>query len=226
VKAIHAVKPAAIRQQIEILFENFPIRAVKTGMLHSAEIIREVAAALAKVAEWRDADLPLVVDPVLVDSDGERLVGNDAVAAYRDALFPLADLITPNLDEVHVLTGIDVTDYIGMKTAGAQLAETYECAVVVKGGGLGEEEGVARDYLVTEQGAFRLEAPFTPDFHGHGTGCTFSAALTAHLALGERREEATESAKKFVTAAIAKNFKWALPGSGESIQALNPFSAG
>lgn len=225
VKAVHAVKPTALRQQIEILFENFPIRAVKTGMLYSAELIHEVAAALERVADWRDEELPLVVDPVMVATSGDPLMTGDAVKAYKEVLFPLADLITPNLDEVRVLTGIDVTDYQGMKSAGAQLVETYKCGFVVKGGHLGEQEGVARDYLMTEQGAFRLEAPYTAGFSSHGTGCTFSAALTAHLALGQNREDATESAKKFVTSAISRHFKWDLPGADASVHALNHFAS-
>jgi len=224
VKAIHALKPIALRQQIEILFESFPIRAVKTGMLYSAEIIREVAAVLEKVADWRDEDLPLVVDPVMAATSGDPLVTTDAVEAYKEALFPLADVITPNLDEVRVLTGINVTDYQAMKAAGAQLVETYRCGFVLKGGHLGEKEGVARDYLMTENGAFRLEAPYTAGFHSHGTGCTFSAALTAHLARGQTLEEATESAKKFVTPAIANHFKWNLPGADADVHALNHFA--
>lgn len=201
VEVIQPVKPAVVAAQVRLSLEAFPVQAVKTGMLFSRGIIRAVAESLAAVPT-----LPLVVDPVMVASSGDPLLEPAAVAAYERLLFPRATLVTPNLDELRLLSGEPCRDLAGMEAAGRRLVDRHGCGFLLKGGHLGGR--VATDILITQRGSERFTAPFRRGVDTHGTGCTYSAAIATGLARGMSLAEAVGLAKRFVSAAIAGVLQW------------------
>lgn len=220
VAAIQPIDPDIVRQQIELLAGHFPIRAAKTGMLHSAAVIHVVADFLMHWGVLKRRP-PLVVDPVMVASSGDALLEADAVAVYRDRLFPLARLITPNLPEAAALLGRPIEDLEGMRVAGLELADGYGVPFLVKGGHLGGDTAI--DLLVFPGGLIEeFRAPFTRDVSTHGTGCTYSAAITAQLALGMELTEAVRESKAYVSAAIRQHFRWRKKGEAD-VDALNHY---
>ena len=220
VTRIQQAEPEIIAEQIRLLLEGFPIAAMKTGMLYSREIIHLVAGALSQLPPARRPRL--VVDPVMVATSGDPLLLPDAVAAYEELLFPMADVITPNMDEAAVLLGRKIRNEAELRTAAEVLRSKYGCAVLVKGGHL--RGATAVDVLRDADGFAEYSAPFVKGVSTHGTGCTYSAAIAAGMACGRPLREAVESAKHFVTASIARSFRWGR-GAGR-IDALNHFSNG
>ncbi len=200
VTAIQAVKPAIVAGQVALCFEAFPVGAVKTGMLFSTAIIEAVADELA------GTKVPLVVDPVMVASSGDSLLKKSAIAAYRKRLFPLAALVTPNLDELQILAGRRVSNLAEMKDAGRALVDFHGCAFLLKGGHLRGRTAV--DFLATPEGFEEFSAPFVREVETHGTGCTYSAAIAAGLAAGKPLSEAVAAAKDYVTKAIGGYLRW------------------
>jgi hydroxymethylpyrimidine/phosphomethylpyrimidine kinase len=194
-----------VREQIEVLFESFPIAAVKTGLLRSSEIISAVARALGDLA--RKKEIPLVVDPVMVATSGDPLLRSAALERYGQDLFPLATLITPNLDEAETLLGTKIKDRHAMEKAVRALAKKYGVSMLLKGGHLSGSKAI--DLLFHRGKVTEFSAPFVRDkIATHGTGCTYSAAITAGLASGLSLEASIERAKKFVTVAIQKHYRW------------------
>ena len=216
VTTIGAVEASLVRDQIEVLFRGLPITAAKTGMLYSAEIVALVAQIFAN-RNRRGARIPLVVDPVMIATSGEPLLQPDAVATYQRELFPLATLVTPNLDEAQALLGERIRDLPAMRVAGPALVKKFGVPFLLKGGHLAGE--VAVDLLCTGETVVELSAPFTRGVGTHGTGCTYAAAITAGLARGFDLEASVRSAKTFVTNAIARHFAWAHPDG--AVHALN-----
>jgi hydroxymethylpyrimidine/phosphomethylpyrimidine kinase len=210
VSRIEAISADAVKAQVDVLLENFPIAAIKTGLLYSAEIIATVADALTSA---RYARLLLVVDPVMIATSGDRLLQPAAVALYETKLFPRATLITPNLDEAAVLLGRRIEDEASMRDASKELAEKFGTSVLLKGGHL--RAGEAVDLFFHQENLTRFSAPFISGVATHGTGCTYSAAITAGLASGLDLETAIRRAKDFVTRSIQNHFQW------NSISALN-----
>ncbi len=189
------IPPETVGAQIRAVALDIGVDAAKTGMLASAPIIEEVAAAVAETA------LPnLVVDPVFVSKHGHSLLREDAVGALRIRLLPLATLVTPNLHEAAGLAGFPVATDQEMERAGRAILELGPNAVLVKGGHRDGDH--ATDLLVTREGVqpFSAERIDTP--HTHGTGCVLSAAITSHLARGDGLVEAVGKGKEFVTEAI------------------------
>lgn len=210
---IEAVDARMIAAQIEVLLEEFPVAAIKTGMLYSAPIVSQVAQTLRS-----HRAIPLVVDPVMVATSGDLLLRADAIEVYESELFPLATVVTPNLDEAAALLREPIGDLDAMREAGQQLRERYRVPILLKGGHLGGNEAI--DLLFTEGAVDEFSAPFTRGVHTHGTGCTYAAAIAAGLASGHALRDSVEQAKQFVSAAIAQHFRW--PGErGEEIDALN-----
>ena len=210
VSRIQPIDAEIVAEQIRLSFEAFPIAALKTGMLFSRAIIEAVCDALAARLEGTTSRPWLVVDPVMVASSGDALLSGDAIAAYGERLFPLADLITPNLDEAATLLGRSITTRAQMQTAGRELRERFGTAVLLKGGHLREADAV--DLLFEKNGTMHaFTAPFVHDVATHGTGCTYSAAITAYLARGATLVEAVEGAKRFVTAAVKQHLRWPRP---------------
>jgi len=203
-----------VREQIEVLLAGFPVAAIKTGMLYSAEII----AAVARILSDRAKKIPLVVDPVMVATSGDPLLKKGAVARYETELFPRATLITPNLDEGAQLLGESIRTVTRMRTAGKKLFEKYGVPVLLKGGHLGRDQAI--DLLFADGKVTEFAAPFVRGISTHGTGCTYSAAIAAGLASGCSLEESVGRAKKFVSAAIAQHFRWTSKAGG-AVDALN-----
>jgi hydroxymethylpyrimidine/phosphomethylpyrimidine kinase len=200
VSAIQAMRPDIVTKQISLSFSAFPVASAKTGMLFSAAIVEAVANALSGRAT------KLVVDPVMVASSGDTLLRKSAIAAYRRELFPLATLVTPNLDELRILAGRKIRSLDEMKEAGRSLVEKYGCAFLLKGGHLRGRSAV--DVLVTANGVDEFAAPFVTGVTTHGTGCTYSAAVAAGLAKGRPLQEAVAAAKGYVTRSIGKSLRW------------------
>jgi len=199
VRAIQAARPGIVRQQIEAVFEELPPAAVKTGMLFAAPIIDVVADFFR-----RRRGPPLVVDPVMVATSGARLLQPSAVRALQERLLPLATLITPNLDEAAILVGRPLRSVEDLRAAAREIRERYGCAVLVKGGHLkGLAEAV--DIFYDGRTELLLSAPFIRGVSTHGTGCTYSSAIAAHLARGCRLPAAVERAKHYITQAIARS---------------------
>lgn len=207
---IEPVSAQIVREQIAVVLDHFPVAAIKTGLLYSAEIISAVVQTLASREKHR---IPLIVDPVMIATSGDRLLQPEAVALYEAELFPRATLITPNLDEAGALLGRPVADDQAMREAGRALADRYGTSVLLKGGHLSGNDAI--DLLFQGQSITKFTAPFVRGVATHGTGCTYSAAITAGLAHGLILEEAIAAAKKFVTASIQNYFEWG------SEQALN-----
>jgi len=211
---IHDVGPAIVRAQLDVLFESFPIKAIKTGLLCSRDIVATVAQRLSR----RTGDSPLVVDPVLVATSGDALLHADAIEIYQNELFPQAALVTPNLEEAGRLVGEPVTDLDLMRAAGELLVKRYGVPFLLKGGHLGRE--CATDLLFYQGQVREFSAPFESGVATHGTGCTYSAAIAAYLAYGVALEEAVRRAKEFVSATIRQHFAWRT-SSGAALHALN-----
>ena len=217
VSAIQPVEAHVVREQIRLSLEAFPVAAVKTGMLYSSEIIAHVSELLA------DSGVPLVVDPVMVASSGDALLQNDAIENYRTRLFPLAALVTPNIDEARVLLGGEpIRDVTELRVAGQRLVAGFRTAFLMKGGHLGGDDAI--DVLCLPDGVtHEFRATFTPGVSTHGTGCTYSAAITAGLAQGLDLVTAVTRAKRYVSAAIAEFLQW--DHSGRRVDALRHWPA-
>ena len=186
-----------VREQLEAVLDDFDIDAAKTGMLSSAAIIETVA----EVLDTRGLK-NLVVDPVMVSKSGYRLLRDDAAAALTTHLVPMARILTPNLHEAALLAGLEIQSIDDMKRAAEKIAALGTRAVVVKGGHA--SFALAVDVLLAD-GAMHELRPDGPvrERSVHGTGCTFSAAIAARLALGDSLHEAVVRAKQYVTRVIA-----------------------
>jgi hydroxymethylpyrimidine/phosphomethylpyrimidine kinase len=197
VRAVESVPEAMVAAQLTALAEDLPPDALKTGMLAEAALVRLVAKAIRENG-WQ----PLVVDPVMVATSGQRLLTTEAEDVIRESLVPLAALVTPNLDEAAMLTGRVVHDVATMERAGETLVRFGAAAALVKGGHLTGD--TVTDILVTPDGVRRFTRPRIPTGSTHGTGCTLSAAITAGLALSRPLETAVADALDFVHRAIAR----------------------
>ncbi len=196
VTSIEAVSSKLITAQIKAVTSGFPVAATKTGMLFSADAIHAVATTLKKVNCG-----PLVVDPVMVSTSGTRLLNLDAMEVLFREILPLATVITPNLNEAEILAGCTITSLKALQKAALIISKRFGTACLAKGGHLAGSKVV--DVLCVENeltlfSAARVRLRGTT----HGTGCTFSAALTASLAKGEDLHEAVAIAKSFVTEAL------------------------
>jgi hydroxymethylpyrimidine/phosphomethylpyrimidine kinase len=205
VSRIQPAEEEIVAEQLRLLLGAFPVAAIKTGMLWSAPVIRLVARLLDSLP--KDGRPWLVVDPVMVATSGDALIQDDAVAAYKESLFPMADLITPNLDEAASLLGRRIEHEADLAPAARELVLSFGAPVLLKGGHL--RGSVAADVFQPREGP---PQSFTgPYFHGistHGTGCTLSAAVTAGLAKGLSLPEAIGAAKSYVSRAIRTLCRW------------------
>jgi hydroxymethylpyrimidine/phosphomethylpyrimidine kinase len=198
VMGVWPMSEAAVRQQIRAVCDGFPVAAAKTGMLYSAEIIREVSAE-----DVREGIPVLVVDPVMVAASGSKLLRDDAIGALCDDLIPQARVITPNVPEAEILCGHSIKTVEELRAAARELGERFDVACVIKGAHLPGEE--VTDVLFDEGEEFvysasRVNAPQT-----HGAGCAFSAAITACLARGVLLNDAVARAKEYVRQALLQH---------------------
>jgi hydroxymethylpyrimidine/phosphomethylpyrimidine kinase len=196
VHAVEEISPQIVHDQIVCLFEDIAIDAVKIGMVSSVRVIDAVAEALRKVRRP-----PLVLDPVMVSKSGYDLLRADARRALVEQLFPLAEVVTPNIPEAEALTGDTITSPEHMQNAARRIVELGAANAVVKGGHLTGDQAV--DILYDGQRFHHLGVPRLDKRPAHGTGCTFSAAIAAGLARGETLFDAVHSAKRYITGAIA-----------------------
>ena len=220
VSRIEPITAEIVHEQIAVLARNFPIAAAKTGLLCSGEIVEAVARAIVDVLRKIDSSIPLVVDPVTVATSGDMLLAAEAMEIYERELFPIATLLTPNLDEAGKLIGEPIRDLDAMRKAGRQLQQKYAVSILLKGGHLVRDDAI--DLLFAGDKISEFSAPFVRGVATHGTGCTYSAAITAALASGLSLKAAVRRAKKFVTASITQRLRWKSK-SGENIDALNHF---
>lgn len=196
VRAIHSVPLQMLADQIDAVVEDIGVDAVKIGMLHSAETVRAVAAAIDRHA------LPhVVLDPVMIATSGAVLIDQEAIAVLVRELFPKAAVITPNLDEASLLVGRPLESEAAMEAAARQLLGMGAPAVLLKGGHLAGD--TVSDLLMTGEGdAHWMRAPRIPSPNTHGTGCTLSSAIAAHLALGASLLQAVQLAREYVRGAL------------------------
>jgi hydroxymethylpyrimidine/phosphomethylpyrimidine kinase len=174
---------------------ELPPAAIKTGMLFSAELVKVAA-------EFKD----LIVDPVMIATSGAKLIDEAAIAAVKKRLLPRAWLVTPNLQEVEVLIRTSIKTVDDLRSAAGRIHETFGCAALVKGGHLkGLRQAI--DFFYDGRTELMLSAPFIRGASLHGTGCTYSAAITAYLALGHSLPDAVTRAKHFITQAIAQRVR-------------------
>jgi hydroxymethylpyrimidine/phosphomethylpyrimidine kinase len=217
VSRIEPVTARMVREQIEVLLKNFRVGAIKTGLLCSAEIVCAVARTIQDRKKKAARSIPLVVDPVMIATSGDNLLEPRAVEAYQNKLFPLATVITPNLDEAALLLETTIDNRRQMASAAKTLAKKYHASILLKGGHLRGDNAID---LLFHQGELReFSAPFVRGVETHGTGCTYSAAITAGLASGSSLEQAIARAKKFVTESIKRRFHWKSK-SGHILNAL------
>ena len=205
VLGVEPCSPKMLRLQIEAVFAELNPVAVKTGMLFSAENILVVA----KFFQNRKSEIgnrKLIVDPVMVATSGARLLPPAAEKILCGKLLPLAALVTPNLDEAEILAEQKISSPEDLRSAARKIHLRYGCAVLVKGGHL-KNSSMAIDVFFDGENKLLLSAPFVRGVSTHGTGCTYSAAICAALALGHDLPHAVEIGKNFITAAISNSFK-------------------
>ncbi|MGA7669113.1 MAG: bifunctional hydroxymethylpyrimidine kinase/phosphomethylpyrimidine kinase [Nitrolancea sp.] len=199
VTAVHEVPSDVVRVQIDAVMSDIGADAVKTGMLFSSAIIREVAGAVRRHHIDR-----LVVDPVMVAKSGDRLLREDSIGAVVEDLLPLTYVVTPNIPEAEVLTGLDIAGEDDMIEAARAIHARGARYVVVKGGHL---SGDAIDIVFDGGSIERLRSPRVETLHTHGTGCTFSAAIAARLAAGRDALEAISEAKAYLHGALVDAYE-------------------
>lgn len=198
VQAIHKVPLNIVNEQLRSVFSDFSIGALKTGMLPDTEIMCAVAAELRKHPE-----IPVVVDPVMIAKGGASLMENEAAATLIREILPLSTVLTPNVPEAEVITGMTITNADDLLAAAKKIQGMGARNVVIKGGHRLETID-AEDILLAENGeVVRLNAERIDTVRTHGTGCTYSACITAELAKGKSVKEAVTTAKAFIAAAIA-----------------------
>ncbi len=203
VLGVESCSPQMLRQQIEAVFEELKPAAVKTGMLFSAENI-SVIANFFRNSKFKTKNLKLIVDPVMVSTSGARLLQSAAEKVLRERLLPLATLVTPNLDEAEILAEQQIREPEDLRSAARKIHSRFGGAVLVKGGHL-KKCCDAIDVFFDGKTELLLSAPFVKDVSTHGTGCTYSAAICAALALGHNLPHAVEIGKNFITTAIAES---------------------
>ena len=201
------LQPDLVADQIRAAISDIPPRAAKTGALGTRDIIEAVAKLAASF------QFPLVVDPVITGKHGGALLTEDAIEALKSLLLPRAYLVTPNLAEAELLTGLTVRDVAGMRAAAERLLDMGADAALIKGGHL---SGDPSDVLLHGDGWLELPGERIQTPHTHGTGCTLSAAITALLARGIELADAVSAAKAYVTEAVRTN-----PGLGTGSGPLN-----
>ena len=195
VTLVHPLPREIIEAQIDAVFDDFEISAVKTGMLFSAEIVRLVSEKLALLKAAN-----LVVDPVMVSSNGRELLKPDAVERVMSDLFPLARLVTPNIHEAQRIAGMDIRSLEDAREAARRIQQMGCANVLVKGGHLSAKP--ATDLLYDGKKFTVFEGEFIDTPNTHGTGCTYSAAIAAQLAKGAGLSDAVRNAKTYTTEAI------------------------
>ena len=195
VRAIQESTPEFLKQQIDAVFEDIYPDAVKIGMVASSELIRVIADRLRFYGAKN-----IVVDPVMVATSGSSLMKNDAVQTLIDELLPIATLVTPNIPEAQVLSGLTIETKEDMMVAAKQIGDSYHCAVLLKGG---HSINDANDLLYANREYQWFEGKRIDNPNTHGTGCTLSSAIASNLAKGFILAESVQRAKDYISGALA-----------------------
>lgn len=203
VQGVKTLSVSAVASQLESVLRDIEFSALKTGMLANSKIIAEVAL---KIEEYSLSNL--VVDPVMVATSGDLLLEREAVSTYKEKLFPLAEIITPNFHEARVLTGVEPEENVDPYQLAEELFEYGSRYVLIKGGHSSKEKPLEKavDLLYDGSQFIELEAEYIPTSNTHGTGCTLSSAIASNLARGMDMEKAVSKAKEFITGAIKNHF--------------------
>ena len=202
VTAIHAVPPAFIREQFDAVWSDIEVTAIKIGMLATPDVIDVVAQCIETAT--KNKPVPVVLDPVMIAKSGDKLLADNAINTLLEKLVPLATVLTPNLPEAAVLLNCKVAhDEATMEQQGRQLLALGCENVLIKGGHLAADDLRSTDYLVQAGNILPLPADRVPTTNTHGTGCTLSSSIAARLAQGDSVETAVNTAKRYVTEAIA-----------------------
>lgn len=197
VTSIHAVPGVFVQQQMEAVFSDIGTDAVKIGMLFSVEIVEAVATQLKKHGIGN-----IVLDPVMVAQSGDKLLQDDAVEAIKTHLMPMADVVTPNLPEAAVLLNRKIRNAEDLIAAARDLAQFGGKSILIKGGHLENRQSTDWLYLIGEERLVVFKGDFIRTRNNHGTGCTLSSAIAAHLAKGLKIEAAVRAAKVYIGEAI------------------------
>ena len=195
VTGIMEVTPEFLEKQLDAVFSDIFPDAIKTGMVSSSELIRVIAE---KLKQYNASNI--VVDPVMVATSGAKLISDDAIETLKENLLPLATVITPNIPEAEVLSGMTITSEDDMVEAAKIIYETYGCAVLCKGG---HQVNDANDLLYSADGPVWFKGKRIDNSNTHGTGCTLSSAIASNLAKGKSLEEAVKAAKDYISGALA-----------------------
>ena len=195
VSGIYEVSPEFLAKQLDSIFTDIPPHAVKVGMVSSAELVQVIAQKLREYGAKK-----IVVDPVMVSTSGSRLINEDAVETLGRELFPIADLLTPNIPEAEVLTGMSIRTPEEMEQAARRIGERFDCAVLCKGG---HQVNSANDFLWQKSGGCWFYGERIQNPNTHGTGCTLSSAIASNLAKGLTLEEAVKRAKQYLSGALS-----------------------
>lgn len=212
VLSIQPVAPEVVRDQLNLSLTYFPVAAIKTGMLYSREII-DLVCEVYETIPGNERPF-LVVDPVMIATSGDLLVQPGAFERYKSRMFPLADLVTPNLDEAAAILGTKLDTLSEMRDAAIELYRKYKVPFLLKGGHLKSAQAV--DLLIDDGGLHEFSEPYRQGVSTHGTGCTYAAAIAANLALGQPLKEAVRITKQYITRAINDSFSWNNPKGGKT----------
>lgn len=195
VTGIMEVTPDFLSLQLDAVFADIYPDAVKTGMVSSSELIKVIAA---KLKQYNAKNI--VVDPVMVATSGAKLISDDAIETLKSELLPLADVITPNIPEAEVLSGMEIKNEDDMVAAAKTIHETFGCSVLCKGG---HQINDANDLLYRDGGYVWFKGKRIDNPNTHGTGCTLSSAIASNLAKGEKLDDAVKNAKDYISGALS-----------------------
>ena len=199
-----------------MVFSDIQFDAVKIGMLHKPEVIEIVSE---KLKQWQAKNI--ILDPVMIAKGGSKLITDKAILTLKEKLIPMVDLITPNLDEVSVLTDCSIDSSNKMQQAAHKLAQKYKVNVLIKGGHLNSNLSTDILFSYKEKRYFQFEAYRIETLNTHGTGCTFSSAIASYLAQDNNLLQAVEKAKKYITYAIQQGSTYQL---GKGINPVHHFA--
>lgn len=197
VQGILPIPPEFIRLQLKSILDDMSADAIKTGMLHSAEVIEAIVSTLNQYQP-----IPLIVDPVMIAKDGSYLLEPNAIEALKTQLFPITTLMTPNVVEAEALLNSKIIDKTSIEKAAKELTQWGSKAVLLKGGHMPGSEGSDCLYIKAEDRCYWLHKPTIKTKNTHGTGCTLSAAITAFIAQGFSLLEAMTQAKEYLSNAL------------------------
>jgi len=190
VYAIQGVDPDIVKKQLIAVLKGFPVRAIKTGMLYCREIIEIIAHTLNDYKK-----IPLIIDPVFVSTSGIKLIKDDAIESLKKRLFPLANLVTPNMQEAEILLEADLKGVHDLEEAAEKLFDIYKVPFLIKGGHLKDS---AIDVLYDNKGKKKFSSELVKKVNNHGSGCTFSSAITSNIVKGYNLRQAISKAKEYI----------------------------